>query len=458
MQRSSRIALRLIGAVIALIGVTAVGWNLWTHRVLNTAKVRIRQAGLPTTFDELRPPAVPDETNAAPLLVRMGRLLDSEAYKGPSDGAGIGQQLSTFDEHHPKYRLEPAAAEELAAILARPVVREILALGREAAARPAYDPGLDYAQGASLTVPHIPTLRATMVLLRAHARLAASRGAADETGRQIADMFALAELPGQEPSLVSLLTRYACLNIAVEALEKIASTQALNEVWAARFSAHLRALDLRTGLLRSLDAERIGFGGHAFEGMIAGRLDAAAGFIDTNEPDHKTRRIVKLVPSGFFRLEYAEYLDRMRAMRLELADRTAPFTPQLERLEAITATVPRHHALVGLVMPTLQNVVEKSFRFSSKLAAASTGLALHRYQLAHGRTPESLDRLEPEFLPSPPIDPFTGQRQTYRRTEAGGMVYSLGQNQRDDGGVFAPDDDKDDFAWRFESTTAPVPR
>ena len=54
--------------------------------------------------------------------------------------------------------------------------------------------------------------------------------------------------------------------------------------------------------------------------------------------------------------------------------------------------------------------------------------------LAAGRYPEKLDQLVPEYVKQLPLDPMNGQPLHYRRTEGGFVLYSVRQNQRDDGG------------------------
>ena len=63
-------------------------------------------------------------------------------------------------------------------------------------------------------------------------------------------------------------------------------------------------------------------------------------------------------------------------------------------------------------------------------------IALERYRLAHGEYPESLDALAPQFMEKIPHDIINGQPLHYRRTSDGQFVlYSVGWNETDDGGV-----------------------
>ena len=78
-------------------------------------------------------------------------------------------------------------------------------------------------------------------------------------------------------------------------------------------------------------------------------------------------------------------------------------------------------------------------RSSARLRCADAALAVERYRLKHGAWPGRLDDLVPEFLADVPVDPFTGQRLSFRRTDYGVVVYSFGPDGRDDAGDVAED-------------------
>lgn len=61
-------------------------------------------------------------------------------------------------------------------------------------------------------------------------------------------------------------------------------------------------------------------------------------------------------------------------------------------------------------------------------------LALQAYHYDKGEYPPSLQELLPVYLAALPKDPFTGQAFIYRRQSESFLLYSAGQNGRDDGG------------------------
>ncbi|MEI2722644.1 MAG: hypothetical protein V9H26_03600 [Verrucomicrobiota bacterium] len=64
-----------------------------------------------------------------------------------------------------------------------------------------------------------------------------------------------------------------------------------------------------------------------------------------------------------------------------------------------------------------------------------TAIALERYRLRHGRPPNDLAALVPDFLPAVPIDLMSGRPLAYLLTAGGAStLYSVGEDGRDDGG------------------------
>ena len=62
-----------------------------------------------------------------------------------------------------------------------------------------------------------------------------------------------------------------------------------------------------------------------------------------------------------------------------------------------------------------------------------------------------MEELEPRILSKLPKDPFTGKGYIYKRKGKGFIIYSLGDNLRDDGGLRRKAREKDyDIVWKCE--------
>jgi hypothetical protein len=63
--------------------------------------------------------------------------------------------------------------------------------------------------------------------------------------------------------------------------------------------------------------------------------------------------------------------------------------------------------------------------------------------MANGNYPTTLDALSPKFLEKIPLDVCTGQPMKYRRIDDGKfLLYSVGWNEKDDGGTVVMDKQK----------------
>jgi hypothetical protein len=69
---------------------------------------------------------------------------------------------------------------------------------------------------------------------------------------------------------------------------------------------------------------------------------------------------------------------------------------------------------------------------------ALTAIAIKRYELRHGEEPSALSELTPEILAALPRDFMDGKQLRYlRRAKGRFILYSIGQDLRDDGGDMA---------------------
>ncbi len=94
---------------------------------------------------------------------------------------------------------------------------------------------------------------------------------------------------------------------------------------------------------------------------------------------------------------------------------------------------PIGYILVPMLMPAVgRGAVEVPFRVLATARLTRLDLALRCYQLEHGKLPESLDVLAPEYLKTVPVDPFTGKPFGYEATGANPRLWSVGPDQKTD--------------------------
>jgi hypothetical protein len=118
-----------------------------------------------------------------------------------------------------------------------------------------------------------------------------------------------------------------------------------------------------------------------------------------------------------------------------------------------------HHNLVAaMTLPVFSRVPQKAALAQSEVDMGALACALERYRLAQGQYPEDLNALVPRFVALLPHDIINGQPLKYRRTDHGQFIlYSVGWNEKDDGGVVAtikadpPRQDilQGDWVWQY---------
>lgn len=104
----------------------------------------------------------------------------------------------------------------------------------------------------------------------------------------------------------------------------------------------------------------------------------------------------------------------------------------------------------------LKDAPQKFALGQTEINQAALACGLERYRLAHHEYPPSLEALTPQFLKSIRHDAMNGQPLHYRRTEDGRyLIYSVGWNEKDDGGQVVldqegnPDLARGDWVWQL---------
>ncbi|MFO0935134.1 MAG: hypothetical protein U0798_01295 [Gemmataceae bacterium] len=99
--------------------------------------------------------------------------------------------------------------------------------------------------------------------------------------------------------------------------------------------------------------------------------------------------------------------------------------------------------LMNLFASSNRGTLQASEQGIQTLALTKLAFALAAYHEAKGAYPDKLDQLVPTYMKSMPVDLYSGKVPIYRKTEKGYIVYSVGENGKDDGGFLRTDGEKD---------------
>jgi hypothetical protein len=106
-----------------------------------------------------------------------------------------------------------------------------------------------------------------------------------------------------------------------------------------------------------------------------------------------------------------------------------------------------------LLFTNFEGVFMKEATLEAMMLTTKAGLACKIYQKQNSRYPDGLAALVPGVLDAVPIDPFSGQPLIYRLQDGGVIIYSVGSNEKDDGGrgtymiTQLTMEKDDDWAW-----------
>ncbi len=134
-----------------------------------------------------------------------------------------------------------------------------------------------------------------------------------------------------------------------------------------------------------------------------------------------------------------------------LPQKTDELQHEVDKLEHSHAwQILPYKLLAAIAVPNDTKAIQ-TFAFNQTQAnEAQIVCAFECYRLKHGKYPETLNELMPQFIEQLPHDIIGGQLLKYRRTPDGQFtLYSIGWNETDDGGQLSLYPyDKGDWVWQ----------
>jgi hypothetical protein len=133
--------------------------------------------------------------------------------------------------------------------------------------------------------------------------------------------------------------------------------------------------------------------------------------------------------TAFCRSLFAACLDATRRPYPKFEE-SAPFVQLIAKAKEGKSIV------VGLLLPGCYAAFGEEAGRQARIAGGQALIAVRRYVLAHGAPPADLETATREAgLAAVPIDPFSGQPMRYKILNGKPIVYSIGSDQKDDGGL-----------------------
>ncbi len=304
----------------------------------------------------------------------------------------------------------------------------------------------------AILVPHLAPVKNMVEVLRMRAIASLAAGKNEPAFSDVNLMLRLTESIDSEPFLISKLVRIACIEMSVTVIWEGLVGHSWTEEQLKALQTRLSSYDLIKDGWYGFEGERQA-GNHTIEFLrkyphMMGRIGYNSGGVNLPYADGRERHWFKLIPSGWFFFEQVNYNTAYERLIMSAASRTKDQIDLNKLKETSKAmelelsdrnplkVISNHRVLSYLLLPWVKNFSQKSVYAQSTIDLAIVALALERYHLKHQDYPANLDALVPEYVPVLPLDiavqaPFKYERQS----KDAFRLWSVGWNQRDDGGV-----------------------
>jgi hypothetical protein len=415
---------RTLGVLLLLAIAAHIAANIWASILLNRELAAIRNQGAPLTMSELASPPIPDERNAASLYRRAFKSLTSTGAGFPID---ISQPSRNFLQKN----------------------QESIALVRQAAARPECSFPVKWDEGVFALFPHLAEMRNLARLMATQAVQESRDGRLELALRDIQVIFRMSGHGSEGPVLIDALVSRAIESIAYQALAEVLKTNRISVQQARQIAAQLPHRDWQSVLARALRGERA-MGLWSFEALRRNRVNVAE-LIQLSGGDYSSREsspLLHLVSlplllfwSPLLKFDEVYYLRLMQRNinRLPTTLAAAPSRlipdPGQQEVEAL----PLYAFLTRTNFPVYSRIWTQSKNAEVERGLAEAALAIAAYRSSMGQYPARLKDAEVRWGSTLPLDPYSGHPFIYRREADSFTLYSVGEDQRDDGGkAFRP--------------------
>ncbi len=365
--------------------------------------------------------------------------------------------------------------EDIEAALANEV--EALQLLRQIIDYPAFDFQLNYKKGFALPLPHLAPMRKWAQQLSAAAISHLHREDAASATTNVLAMLALVKGMRDEPILISQVVRVAIAHIAWSANWELLQSRKITEDQLVELQSNWSDLEFIRGEENAILMERA-----MAEMTIADLRDSAASYRNFRSGLNYSRAngldwrqsIAKTTIELTMWRAFWSYTDELRSLKIYQVQLDAVrlvqtnhsfYTPLQQQSGALRKLDPAWEKEPGHKIDAVDMDMRRIFSDGALATAKSlqkmltvevekqmavTAIALKRYQLHHGNYPLNLTALVPKFVSSVPRDPVNNEPLRYRLNADGTfLLYSIGEDGKDDDGDPRPPDDSKSRAWQF---------
>jgi hypothetical protein len=448
MHRRSKRILTGLGIIFIALAVTYAILLARSTAQLRQAYAALEADGRPMRAAEIIPPKVPDSDNAAVLYQSAVLMLKGQ----PAGDKSLYERLTN-------HRSRPKTEAEMTELVSQEVVANALSLVEQGTRRPACQ--LEHDNGNVLEAADAPALdgiRNLASIMTSRARFEAQAGHPAKAWDLVLTQLRFGDSLRFDPASTTQFTRLAMVRWACRTIQWLCETAPPDREHVLAMEDLLRRQDDIEPLIRAVDGERLLIGEWFFN-LPREELDKILWKERSND---KNKITPPAVVKPLYRLSFNVIAFKPRLV----ADHAAYLQLMRKRVQLLQGPYRDRKEVGELMQPSMWSFMtyeltsasgnDKWFycRYMADLRVTRAGLALLQYEQVHGTMPPTLDALGLEGL----VDPFTEKPLSYRPEGEGFVVYSVGEDRKDNGGTPRPkQQDSDprrkpveyDQVWRF---------
>jgi hypothetical protein len=415
---------------------------------------KLRDAGIPTTLKELAPPQIPDSENAALIYQKVFGLMEknkedidilkSMFYKQYQEG---GRSFSRYSAIPEWSKWSEEQKKNFPLLIEKN--KEIFQFLEKAVTMPKCRFPIDYYLGPAMSCLHLSKLHNCAFLLAIKATIESEKENSEKALNTLIVGFGISRALSIEPLLNSQMVRISIDRTLIRKANTLLSNKTVS-------------VDMYEKLTNTLKQERnatiTSLGFHGIYPMIRWHFDYFKKYPEkeyqlmtgTEESAQEKEKQEKLLQVYLPVIEKDEIYAINEVLKLVNLTKK-PYWEVKEELqkmeEARRKLKGEEHFISLLSFSGYGGTYVEETKLDALLGAAEIGLANRIYRKKHGEFVNSLKQLTPEILSILPLDPFTGKDYVYRKTDKGFIVYSVGEDLTDDGGVEEGITTKPDIVW-----------
>lgn len=408
--------------IIVIIAIAYSALDIYATAQLNHQLNLIRQKGEPLTSAETAPPKISDSQNAAIIYERA-----EKALKLKNKQQYISEGLNQKEKN-------TILSQNTAAI----------ALIRQATEKPDCRFNVDWNHPFTLLIPEAVYMRQLANLLSWQASKEAGSGNTNSAFQDVKRIYIMAGHLSKDPFTISALVTSSIETTANDTLAKVLLHSSISESQARAFDASVPVINWQKAWHRSLLTER------TYSLEVFRSPSQVISIVGSNRSSFP-----KLSWWLWRTLPPLRKLDETYSLRiwqqvLEDASKSRPsfsMTSNDNIAKEIMLT-PWYAMATKISMPIGVLSQDRSNRSEVQRRQREIALALAIYLTKYHQYPTTLAPAEKLWKSTFPLDPYSNKPFRYKNDGKTFLLYSVGMNGKNDGGVNEQKQGKDDIIWK----------